>query len=151
MLWFFFIRNGLVYLGFESHLKGRIVQPPKTGLKCTSAAAPTLQQTVACTILPFKALSPRSTLVHMDKSTWKQTQHIYVYTSKHPIIFHLQPKPLERQQEHWTSTVSHLTLSVPSKYCALIFSFCPVSVVNIALWSFLLVAQCPPAAFCCCY
>ena len=34
-------------------LKGRIVQPPKTGLKCTSAAAPTLQQTVACTILPF--------------------------------------------------------------------------------------------------
>ena len=35
-------------------LKGRIVQPPKTGLKCTSAAAPTLQQTVACTILLFK-------------------------------------------------------------------------------------------------
>ena len=34
-------------------LKGRIVQPPKTGLKWTSAAAPALQQTVACMILPF--------------------------------------------------------------------------------------------------
>ena len=41
-------------------LKGRIVQPPKTGLKCTSAAAPTLQQTVACTILPFNIETPRS-------------------------------------------------------------------------------------------
>ena len=39
-----------------SALKGRIVQPPKTGLKCTSAAALTLQQTVACTILPFKCV-----------------------------------------------------------------------------------------------
>ena len=38
-------------------LKGRIVQPPKTGLKCTSVAALTLQQTVACTILPFKGNS----------------------------------------------------------------------------------------------
>ena len=35
-------------------LKGRIVLPPKTGLKCTSAVALTLQQTVASTILPFK-------------------------------------------------------------------------------------------------
>ena len=35
-------------------LKGRIVQPPKTGLKCTSAAAPTLQQTVACQSSPLK-------------------------------------------------------------------------------------------------
>ena len=34
-------------------LKGRIVQPPKTGLKCTSAAAPTLQQTVACQSSPL--------------------------------------------------------------------------------------------------
>ena len=34
-------------------LKGRIVQPPKTGLKCTSAAAPTLQQTVACQSCPL--------------------------------------------------------------------------------------------------
>ena len=37
-------------------LKGRIVQPPKTGLKCTSAAAPTLQQTVACGLWGFKTL-----------------------------------------------------------------------------------------------
>ena len=37
-------------------LKGRIVQPPKTGLKCTSAAAPTLQQMVACVILPLRAI-----------------------------------------------------------------------------------------------
>ena len=35
------------------NLKGRIVQPPKTGLKCTSAAAPTLQQTVACQSCPL--------------------------------------------------------------------------------------------------
>ena len=37
-------------------LKGRIVQPPKTGLKCTSAAAPTLQQTVACQSSPLRKL-----------------------------------------------------------------------------------------------
>ena len=37
---------------FSKGLKGRIVQPPKTGLKC-SAAASTLKQTVACTILTF--------------------------------------------------------------------------------------------------
>ena len=36
-------------------LKGRIVQPPKTGLKCTSAAAPTLQQTVACQSCPLRS------------------------------------------------------------------------------------------------
>ena len=36
-----------------SPLKGRIVQPPKTGLKCTSAAAPTWQQTVACQSCPL--------------------------------------------------------------------------------------------------
>ena len=33
--------------------KGRIVQPPKTGLKCISAAAPTLQQMVACQSCPL--------------------------------------------------------------------------------------------------
>ena len=44
---------------FVSHLKGRIVQPPKTGLKCTSAAAPTLQQTVACQSCPLKPLFGR--------------------------------------------------------------------------------------------
>ena len=38
---------------FSSSLKGRIVQPPKTGLKCTSAAAPALQQTVACQSCPL--------------------------------------------------------------------------------------------------
>ena len=37
----------------QTHLKGRIVQPPKTGLKCTSAATPTLQQTVACQSSPL--------------------------------------------------------------------------------------------------
>ena len=37
-------------------LKGRIVQPPKTGLKCTSAAAPTLQQTVACQSCPLRPI-----------------------------------------------------------------------------------------------
>ena len=37
------------------NLKGRIVQPPRTDLKCTSAAAPTLQQTVACGLRGFKS------------------------------------------------------------------------------------------------
>ena len=37
----------------NNSLKGRIVQPPKTGLKYTSAAAPTLQQTVACQSSPL--------------------------------------------------------------------------------------------------
>ena len=39
------------------HLKGRIVQPPKTGFECTSAAAPTLQQTVACQSCPLSELN----------------------------------------------------------------------------------------------
>ena len=49
------MRISVLFVDFQKcRLKGRIVQPPKTGLKCTSAAALTLQQTVACTILPFK-------------------------------------------------------------------------------------------------
>ena len=45
--------------GLNTQLKGRIVQPPKTGLKCTSAAAPTLQQTVACQSCPLTKLQFR--------------------------------------------------------------------------------------------
>ena len=56
-------------------LKGRIVQPPKTGLKCTSAAAPTLQQTVAC------QSSPLSTTYYMFQLKFKK-EHSLPYLVK---------------------------------------------------------------------
>ena len=52
-----------------STLKGRIVQPPKTGLKCTSAAAPTLQQTVACQSSPLRVKTMEANDIFADSYT----------------------------------------------------------------------------------
>ena len=57
-------QESYVWAQYRPQLKGRIVQPPKTGLKCTSAAALTLQQTVACMILPFN--------IHDIQNVWSK-------------------------------------------------------------------------------
>ena len=69
-------RRWNVGLGETFNLKGRIGQPPKTGLKCTSAAAPTLQQTVACQSCPLS--------YHMINSDGKSQS----YNGKYEILRH---------------------------------------------------------------
>ena len=71
-------------------LKGRIVQPPKTGLKCTSAAAPTLQQTVACQSCPLTTPGLRKDIRHQIRHLYSnQVTYVQIIIYYRHIYYHI--------------------------------------------------------------